>query len=849
MEFYTSVRCTGNNILYRGYKDGIREQRKIKFQPTTYIGPSPKDYGYRDVAGNPVMPVKHESIMAAKEHAREKHGVSGLNLYGMTRWAYQYLRTLPNHYNPAVIRTLNIDIEVESDDGFPNIETADKPIVSITAEYKNRFFALFLKDYKPHAENIHFIPCANEVELLRKFITLWKKIDPDIVTGWYIKGFDIPYIIHRIDRLHGDKSHMALSPWSFVTGRRFMQNGNVNFEYDIYGVSTLDYIELMKKYEKPLSYYNLGYVGETILGDGKTDYSKYGTLHRLYKENPQLFMEYNIKDVDIVRRLNDNRRLIEQVLAIAYDARVNYEDVLSQVRVWDVIIHNYLLDHKIVVPQIERKEKDSAYEGAYVKEPQIGLHNWVVSFDLTSMYPSLIRQYSIGPDTIIEDQHANFSVEDVLNNTERFQRARARAIEMNASLAANGHFYRKEKSFMAQLMENMMQDRKRYKDEMFRIEKEIEAGPGGDNWYKDHDEWEKWRSSDKVKELRAEMNRCYNLQQAKKIQLNSAYGAMGNQYFRFYDTRHATAITMSGQLSIRWIEQEINGFLNDYFYTKDRDYVIASDTDSVYLDMSEEVRRLTKEDAAPKKDRPEIIDALNKVCGDIIQPAIDVGFKRLAETMNCFENQMIMKREVIAEKGLWQAKKRYVLDVWDSEGVRYASPKLKMMGLETIRSSTPKICREKLTEAIKLVMRADERSVQELVKEFRKEFMALPFEDAASPRSVNGLAQYSDNQNIYRRGAPIHVKAALLHNHLIDKYGLHADYDYIKEGEKIMYCYLKEPNPYKSTAIASIGPLPDEFRLSSHLDYERQFETVFVRPLQSLLDKIGWNAVYRPTLF
>jgi DNA polymerase elongation subunit (family B) len=358
-------------------------------------------------------------------------------------------------------------------------------------------------------------------------------------------------------------------------------------------------------------------------------------------------------------------------------------------------------------------------------------------------------------------------------------------------------------------------------------------------------------------EYEAQIARYHNLQLAKKIQLNSAYGALANAYFRWYDLENAEAITKAGQLSIRWIEIKINEYLNDILKTENKDYVLAADTDSVYVCLDELVKKIYG--INPTVPTEKIIDFLDRVSKDKIQPFIDESYAELAEYVNAYEQRMFMKRENIANKAIWTAKKRYIMNVYDSEGVRYNQPELKMMGIEAIRSSTPSVCRDYIKQTRQLIMNNDEQTVQQYIEKIREEFKLLKFEDIAFPRSVslsatkliggrNVVTPYADKASIYRKGTPIQVKGALLYNHYLKQLKLDKTYEEIKDGEKIKFCYLKTPNVIRDSVISCPTQLPSEFNLNSYLDYETQFVKGFLDPIDVILNVIGWHHEKRSTL-
>ena len=357
-----------------------------------------------------------------------------------------------------------------------------------------------------------------------------------------------------------------------------------------------------------------------------------------------------------------------------------------------------------------------------------------------------------------------------------------------------------------------------------------------------------------------DISKYHNFQLVRKIQLNSAYGAIGNQYFRYYSTELAEAITLSGQLSIQWIGQELNKYLNKVVKTEGVDYVIASDTDSVYLCLDKLVNKVYPSvsmfDGETKVSKPApgtIVDFLDKSAEDLILPFIEKKFQELSDIMNAYENKMQMGREVIADKGIWTAKKRYMLNVWDSEGVRYNEPKLKIMGIETTRSSTPEFVRKHLKTAIQITMKGTENEMISYIEKCRNEFYSLSPEEIAFPRSVNGMKKYYDNVKIYKKSTPIAVKGALIYNHYLDKYGISKKYKKIEEGDKIKFVYLKKPNPLggsygEDQVVSFVGVMPKEFGLHGFIDYKTQFEKSFIDPLTTILDTIGWSTEKKNTL-
>jgi DNA polymerase elongation subunit (family B) len=496
---------------------------------------------------------------------------------------------------------------------------------------------------------------------------------------------------------------------------------------------------------------------------------------------------------------------------------------------WDSLINNYLLDRKIVIPPKEIGSKNERFEGAYVKEPQVGLHNWVASFDLNSLYPHLLMQYNISPETLIDASDYTGEMNSVLSQNVSVDALLTKQIDtsrlVDVTLTPNAQFFRTDKQgFLPAMMEELYEDRKKFKKLMLKAKQEYE------------------NEKDPVKKIEIQnlVSRYDNLQLAKKLSLNSAYGALGSQYFRFYDLRMALAVTMAGQLSIRWIENKLNAYMNNLLKT-DEDYVIASDTDSIYLRLGPLVEKIFG--AGGKVSQPGIktIEFMDKVCENKLQPYIDSSYQELATYMHSYAQKMQMKREALADKGIWTAKKRYILNVYNNEGVQYNEPKLKVMGLEMVKSSTPSAIREKMRESIKIMVQGTEEDIHKFIADFKIQFKKLPPEDISFPRGLNGLREYSDPVMLYKKGTPIHVKGAILYNDRLKKMNLDKKYQLIQEGEKLKFTYLKQPNPLKDSVLSFPTRIPKEFELEQYVDYETQFNKAFLEPIKIILDCMGWQ--------
>ena len=831
-KFYTNVLCVGNNILYRGVKDGRRIKLKIAYEPTLYL-PSKKPTQFKSLLGEYLEPMKFENIRECRDFNKRYEEVGNFKIYGNSNYPYAFISDEHKgmvEWDQDAISIAVIDIEVGSENGFPDPYVAQEPITAICIKYVGGQTIVFgCGDYETQGNEI-YIKCSDEITLIKKFFQLWQDKCPDIISGWNIKFFDIPYIYNRTTRLLGEDEAKKLSPWNLVNQRKVMAMGRENIAYEMLGVATWDYIELYRWYApggKSQESYKLDNIANVEVGESKLSYDEYDNLHALYRLNYQKFIEYNIKDVELILRLDEKLKLFELGLTLAYDTKTNYEDIFAQTRMWDSLIYSYLIEKNIVVPPKIISQKDDRFEGAYVKDPQVGRHDWVASFDLNSLYPHLMMQYNISPEMIVEPADYDDEMRRVIQRGVSVEKMLNKEVDLSGlkgvTLTPNGQFFRTEQQgFLPRMLQEMYEDRKVYKKKMLAAKAEYE---------KESDHAKKY-------EIKKRVARYDNLQLAKKVSLNSAYGAMGSQYFRFYDLRQALGVTTAGQLSIRWIENKLNQFMNKLIETKDVDYVIASDTDSIYLRLGELVSKFgyDKLDSATKT-----IGIMDKVCEQKIQPFIDSSYQELAEYVKAFEQKMQMKREGLSDKGIWTAKKRYILNVYNNEGVQYAEPEMKVMGLEMVKSSTPSAIREKMKETIRLMLRGTEEDVQKFIEDFRKEFKTLPPEEISFPRGLNGLKEYSDSVMMYKKGTPIHVKGAILYNHYLKQKGLTKQYPLIQEGEKLKFTYLKQPNPFKDTVISYPVRLPKEFGIHDFIDYDMQFDKAYLEPVKIILGCIGWN--------
>ncbi len=838
--FYTNVQAVGSNILYRGVTDGKRTKIKIPYQPTLYETSS-KVTNFTSLDGVYLQPHKFDSMREARDYLRQFEGVSGKTIYGQNRFEYAFIGEQHKEmieWDFDKVSIAIVDIEVGSENGFPDPYLANEPVTAVALKFLNgHTFVFGCGDYQTKGSE-RYMKCKDEHQLLKFFLKLWQEKCPDVLTGWNTKFFDVPYLVNRMRKVLGESEAKKLSPWNIISERQaFVMNRKMTV-YELVGVADLDYLELYKWYSpngKSQESYRLDAIAQFELGEGKISYEEYENLHQLYRLNYQLFIEYNIKDVDLILKLEDKLKLLELALTLAYDTKTNYDDVFAQTRMWDALTYNNLMNQKIVVPPRIVKDKDSAFEGAYVKEPQVGLHEWVASFDLNSLYPHLMMQYNISPETLIEPEDYTQEMRDILSQGISVDKLLKKQIDIsgleNATLTPNGQFFRTDiQGFLPKMMEDMYEDRKKFKKLMIQAKKEYEVE----------------KDDSKKYEIEKRIARYNNLQLAKKVSLNSAYGALGSQYFRFYDLRMALGVTTAGQLSIRWIEAKLNKYVNKILNTGNKDYVIASDTDSIYLNLGPLVKSAM---GNKTEDIGRTISFMDKVCETKIEPFINQSYNELAIYVKAYAQKMQMKREALANKGIWTAKKRYIMHVYNNEGVQYAEPDMKIMGLEMIKSSTPAPVREKMKHALQIMMKGTESDMHMFIENFRNEFKKLNVEDISFPRGINGLKEYGNKTTIYSKGTPIHVRGALLYNKYLEEKGLTKKYPLIQEGEKIKFTYLKTPNTFKENVVSFPGRLPPEFGLQDCIDYNMQFDKTFLEPIKVILDCMDWTTERTNSLF
>lgn len=839
--FYTCIDRRMNNLLYRGYNDeGVKIYSSYKYRPVAYLESKDPRAAWRSLDGIALEPMRFDSMSAHREFVKSYAGMKSFKIYGNDRHIPAFIQAeFPGEikYDHRLIDVAYIDIECPTGingapGGFPDPAEAKHPVTTIALKSSRlgHYIVWGLKEYDadagavPHLKK-EYREFETEYELLMDFVSWWNDPvnTPDVITGWNIRLFDVPYLVNRISRVNGQDEALKLSPWNKIEQKNVVIKGKENALYEISGIQQLDYLDLFKKFTGNTygaqESYKLDNIAEVVLDERKLDYTDVGTLTKLYVTDHQKFTDYCVKDVELIVRFEEKLGLLNLVFMLAYFGGVNYADTLGTVAIWDSIIFRYLARKKIAIPPHHPSALET-YPGGYVKEVVPGVYNWVMSFDLNSLYPNLIIQYNMSPETLV--RHATvhgISPDRVLSDRQPI------SADPNLAVAANGAAFRKDKKgFLPEIIEELYNRRVGIKKEMLNKKQEKENLD---------------KKSPKTNQLEKDIARLETEQMCIKILMNSLYGACGNRFFRYYELAIAEGITLSGQLTVRWAEVAINKYLDTVTGVK-KDRLIAIDTDGVYVDVSDVIDKF-------KPKNP--VAFLSEFGGNHgIESVLTKAYDELHTIMNGYKNTMAMKREAIADRGIWTAKKRYILNVHNNEGVQYAQPKIKIMGIEAIKSSTPRVCRDAFKEMFKVIINGDETQTQEAIKLFKEAFYKMSPESISSPRGVSDVVKYRDKSTIYKKGTPMHVRAALMHNHMIKTLGLDDSYQPIQSGDKIKYIALRSPNPTNENVIGFIDKLPPEFGLHQYVDYELQFNKVFLEPLELILHAIKWSAEPRASL-
>lgn len=849
---YLSVVAYGKNILERYIgEDGTEHRRKVPYQPTLFVHTT-KETGYTDIYGKNCLPKLFDTMPDARQFIKDKKDI--IDILGMDDFQISYISDMYKDRSPDTsrIRIANIDIEVPSPE-FPNPEESKYEIKSIvhydsiddlyyvfgiassSGEWSSRQSIV-----EPDLlDKVRYTPCVNEKELLVSYISLWRDKTPVIVTGWNCAQFDIPYIARRLEMVLGVKAQSLLSPWGLVKPRTSRDDfGNDVTKYNLVGVEILDYLDLYKKFtftSRPS--FRLDYIGEVEVGRKKVEFKQNSYLE-FYNEDYQNFIDYNIMDVELVKLIDESCQLLNLAVTMSYYDGINFSDVMGTVKPWDANIFNSLKKDRKVVP-MSKGHPQARYMGAFVKQPVPGLYEDVAAFDLTSLYPMCIIQNNISPETIVAQLESGMplvqTIDSIANRTFKYEHG-------DYAVSANGMLYRKDiVGVIPKEIEKVFWERKQHKNQMLEHERNVEAIKRELHKRGSEDKYSSLTVEELNAQLKHEKSRASQEdieQMARKIKINSLYGALGNRFFRYYSLQNAEAVTSFGQLAIKWTNIALNEYMNKVCSTSGTDYVVYNDTDSAYITLKSLMKRVGKDDLLGNAR----IDVMDTICKKIESTVIRPSYVELSDYMNAYQNRMAMDREVLATRGFWTGKKRYALNVYDNEGTRYEKPKVKIMGIETQRISTPPLAQKGLKEAIRIIVQEDEPTLQEYVAEFKSKWNQAEYHDISFVSSANNLAKYSDDKLYPTSGCPGHVKGVLAYN----RYAREVHSDPIQEGEKVAILELKEPNKFNSASIAYVSGtnLPNEVdpayvisKINKPLIYNKRF----ISPLANICDAIKWD--------
>lgn len=868
MNHYTSYFRRGNKVFIRELVQGQRERehRTIEFTPKLYIPVTKEESNckYTTLAKEPLKEVQFRSIKDAREYGSS----CNVKLYGYPRWEYSCVdeeypcEEIP--YNFSDLRVLYLDIEVQSDTHYSTVSNPDQEVILVQLQMLDKCYILGTKFYESYDENLIYIQCKDEVDMLRKFVRLFRKLDPDIISGWNSAGYDIPYLKTRFDVLDMADTFKRLSPFNMINESEEEVFGKMQLRIELMGIQHLDYIHLIKKFDlKKYENYKLGTVAQEILKKTKVEYE--GSLADLYVTDYNEFVRYGLVDTNLVKEIEDEKNLIQLVVMVAYMDKVNFIDTFSQVRMWDNKFmvelkykYNVQVPYTIAKESSEfQEESDEKFEGAYVFEPEPGKYDNVMSDDVQSLYPSIMIACNASPETYKgnHNKDVNFFLGDTTEYNDYLFRN-------NYTTLANGSVFTREyQGFVPAIIDAVFRMRVEAKNIMTaaktmaeEIEKELK-NRGSNPKYKDYSDIE-------LKNMLVEQHTIASInkikQNALKVKINSAYGAIGNQYFRFYQRDIAEGITLTGQTLLKTVIPELNKILLPFHTNEHKSVVVYGDTDSIYYTLDGIVAKYVPSDA-PIATKVEFMDRYHK---KVIQPVITEYTNLLQVKLNVFQTRLKFVRDVIADTGIFLAKKRYMLQVWDSEGVRYAKPDQKLMGIDAVKSSTPKFCREKIKQAINIIFNNDNKTLIDFLNQTEREFKKLPVEQIARPSGITDIDKYTENSVVEdffederaettsaKKGCPIHVKASIFHNKLLKQHGLSDKIPYITNGDKIKFVYLKSPNPISNNAIAFDDKLPSEFGLNKYIDYKLQYTKTFLESIRAITSVIKWETEHVNALF
>lgn len=835
MKFYTHV-CLHKQFIHHFYiENGKRKSNKVRFKPSLGVR-SDKDTGWKDIYGNNVGLVQFENVFEMYQWKRENK--DSAEIYNDVAPVYQFIsQEYPQDLVPISfdefknMKVFIIDIEVYSTEGFPFPAQADFPVTAITVMdmYKGRFVTLACGDYETKDPNVNYIKCKDEYEILEKFINLMEVQRPDIITGWNTEQFDIPYLINRSKKLLEPGAIKRLSPIGEVSAYKISEG---NEGYEIKGINHMDYIEVYKNTSKATrENYRLDTVAIAELGEGKLDYhAEFDNLSDLYTEDFQKYIDYNIRDVDLIAQMNAKLSFLETKCTQAFFAKANFTDTFGSVKIWDIMIYNELIKQKMLTSPKKHNHKQE-FPGGFVLEPTPGLKKWLVVSDITSSYPNQIISGNISPETLVPRSELSdelIEIQDAVKMMDwspmnqsfidlehEFGHFTDTLKQYDVSLLANGEFFtRNKEGIFPRLVANVFGMRKEKKREASVLKNRIKA-------------------EGSTEELENAYKTADALQYALKIFMNSFYGVFSQENFRYYDIRLASAVTTMGQLSIKGPAYRLEDTLPKL-------KVEYTDTDSLFIALDPFIKDRFGVDY-DKTSTEEKRRFCKEFAGKIINPLIADYYKDQVDILNLYKNTYEMDFEAIADDTIFVGKKRYIMQLVHDDGYDSDLTKqlpLKKRGVELVRSNTPEYVRDHLLALVNKIFKTKDNNlcISDIDKA-RADFTKLSFEEVGRPTGVNGLYTHTYGG----KSVPIHVRAVHVYNRAIKKLGL-KHIPAIQEGAKIKYCYIKTPNIFDNeNVIACENKMPDELKEYIQIDYDTQFKKTFESPASIIFKALGWN--------
>ena len=732
-------------------------------------------------------------------------------------------------------KTMIFDIEVEVTDGFPDYRDPKNKITAIAVydDITEDYFCFILGDVKNYQrDNVCVESFESEIELLQAFYRKYLEINPTILTGWNTEFFDVPYLYARTKRIMGNKAANLLSPIGEVVYDEYHK------KYKIAGVNQLDYLALYKLFtysQKPS--YRLDAIGQSEVGLGKIEYE--GTLNDLYRDDIDKFIEYNVNDVKIVAELDKKLKFIDLARAVAHKGHIPYEYVYMSSRYLEGAILVYMKKLGIVPPNKPTtgyEDRDGKFSGAYVKDPIPGRYEWVYDLDLTSMYPSVIMSLNISPEMKLGKLEGWDAKEFVRGESKTYTFTKNSRMKVKLP----GSFNTEE------LKEVFSNNKISISDNgiMFKNSKQGLIPSILSKWFDERVEFKGLMQKHGNSGDTANYEYFKKRQLVQKILLNSMYGVLGSPVFRFYDVDNAEATTLTGQSLIKY-----TGDIANYYYNKElkdnSNHVIYTDTDSIFVSSLPLVKHRNPD--ADITNDAFMTEKILEITGEV-QNFINKSYDYFAKKfLNCDEHRFDIKQEVVAKSAFWVAKKRYGQWIINENGVK--CDKLDVKGLDIIRSSFPPAFRDLMTSVLKYILNnQDKQIVDNTIIDFKVIMKQKSILDIALNTGVKGLTKYTARRvkgkfTVLKKGTPVHVKAAIRYNDLVEYFKLSKTVEKIKNNDKIKWVYLKS-NPFNIQSLAIKGyDDPSEILefIDKYIDYNKIFESQLNKKIKVFYQALKWT--------